>query len=231
MNITKRWLNKKIIGLTVMLFSSVCAEAQTSALAGTGARFDSSAVWHPPAGFREMLDKPCDSLTSSALQNRLIALMRELGATSEAVRFTVLTDTTGYLRHFVDAGIVGVAYVAYPLRANENFGITLVNGRPEMIDVDDFQFVNLTELKKDSTYLKIVDAFPDASVWPGDRFHFDQARCTQLPGGGQRFVLTYVIRNGCHACEHIGIAHFAFDFDKDGNFTGTRLLGVTSLVP
>lgn len=178
-----------------------------------------------------MLDKRCDSLTSPAFQNCFIALMRELRATSEAVRFTALTDTTGYVRHFIDTGIVGVAYVAYPFRANENFGITLVNGRPGMIDVDDFQFVDLTELKKDPTYLKIVGSFPDASVWPGDRFNFDQPSCTTLPGGGQSFVLAYIIRNGCHACEHIGMARFAFNFDKDGNFTGTHLIGVESLVP
>ncbi len=221
----------KTIGVIIILFFSACAEAQTVTPPGPRARIDSGAVWHPPSVFREMMDGRCDSLISPGFQKCFIALMRELGASPQAVRFTVLTDTTGYVRHFVDAGLIGVAYVAYPFRANENFGITLVNGRPGMIDVDDFQFVDLTELKKDSTYLKIVDAFPDASIWPGDRFHFDQPSCTPLPGGGQRFVLTYIIRNGCHACEHIGIADFAFDFDKDGKLAGSRLVGVESLVP
>jgi hypothetical protein len=155
--------------------------------------------------------------------------MKEMGATSEAIRFTELTDTTGYMRRLVHAGSVDIAYVCYPFRANENFGVTLVNGRPGMIDVDDFQYVDLTLLKKDSTYLDIVNEFPDAAVWPGDRYLFNQPVCEPLPGGGQRFAVEYLLKNGCHACANLAAVKFAFDFDRAGIFIGTRLISVTRL--
>lgn len=217
--------------ILLVLIISTCVRAQSYGAAAAIPRIDSSCVWHPPADFRKVMDKTCGALRAPAFQECFIKLMRDMGASSEALRFTSLTDTTGYVRHFVSTGPVDVAYVCYPFRANENFGITLVNGDPGMIDVDDFQYVDLTLLKKDSTYLKIVEEYPDAAVWPGDRFHFDRPKHESLPDGGQRFIVRYNLQNSCHACAHIGLVDFAFDFDRDGRFIGTRLVRVLPLVP
>lgn len=156
--------------------------------------------------------------------------MHKMGASPEALRFAELTDTSGYLRHFVDTGIVDIAYVCYPFRANDNYGVTLVNGRPGMIDVDDFEYVDLTVLKQDSTYLKIIDDYPDAAVFPGDRYLYNQPIVEQLPDGGERFIVRYSLKNGCHACMEVGFVDFAFDFNRQGDFTGTRLVNVVRLV-
>lgn len=152
--------------------------------------------------------------------------MREDGASSEAIRFTEMTDTTGYVRQFACAGNVGIAYVDYPFRANENLGIILVNGDPPMIDVDDFRHVDLEKLKRDSTYLKLVSRYPDASLWPGDRFNTSEPHAVSLKNGHEGFIVTYTIRNGCHACEEIGTVRFEFVFGKEGRFMGTTLLQV-----
>lgn len=189
-------------------------------------RIDSSVVWNAPADFMTVFHSTCDSLEGAAFQDCFLKVMKEMGASEEAIRFTRLTDTTGYVRRFADAGTVGIAYVFYPFRANENFGVTLVNGKPGMIDVDDFSYVDLPALKKDSTYLRILDSFPDAAVWPGDRYRFDRPKCVSLPDGGQRFIVQYLLKNACHACENIGIVDFAFDFDSHGNFIGTKLVRV-----
>jgi ketosteroid isomerase-like protein len=50
-----------------------------------------------------------------------------------------------------------------------------------------------------------------------------------LPTGGQRFIITYALLNGCHACEVAGSAHVAFDFDRAGNLLRTHLLGLTAV--
>ncbi len=213
-----------------MLLLAVCADAQDVKVQAPTPRIDSNVVWYAPSDFRQIMDRRCDTLAAPAFQKCFIDLMRDMGASAEAVRFTSLTDTTGYVHHFTYTGRVDVAYVVYPFRANENLGVTLVNGTPPMIDVDDFQFVDLASLKKDTTYREIVSRFPDASVWPGDRFHFDQPKWKPLPGGGERFIVSYSIHNGCHACEHIGAAEFGFDFTEDGQFVGTHLIRVTSLV-
>ncbi len=212
-----------------VLLMCVIANAQSFHPGPAASRFDSTAVWHPPADFRQTLDSRCDSLGGVAFQDCFLNLMRESGATPEALRFAELTDTTGYLRRFVNAGTVDIAYVCYPFRANENYGVTLVNGRPGMIDVDDFQYVDLTLLKMDSTYLDIVNDFPDAAVWPGDRYLFNQPAYEPLTGGGQRFIVEYSLKNGCHACADLAAIRFAFDFDSTGNFIGTHLVGVKRL--
>ncbi len=192
-------------------------------------RIDSQSVWHPPGDFKKRMDKECAHLSAPAFQVCVYSLMRELGASPQALYFTSLTDTTGYIRDFRNTGNVDIAYVFYPYRANENFGVMLVNGNPRIVDVDDFSMVKLTLLKKDSTYLKIVREFPDAAVWPGDRYHLTRPESETLPDGTQRFIVNYWLLNGCHACKRIGTVTFAFDFDKHGLFMGTKLIGVNSL--
>ncbi len=208
----------------------LAASVRVAAAQAAAPRLDSNVVWTPSPHFSLVMDERCGRIGSARSRQCFLILMKELGASSEAVRFSALIDTTGFARKFVNTGVVDIVFVSYPFRANENYGITLVNGRPGMIDVDDFQFVDLTELKKDSMYMRTLGSFPDASLWPGDRFNFEQPECESLPGGGQRFVVSYTIRNGCCACERIGTARFAFDFAADGKFEGTRLIRVMSPV-
>lgn len=215
--------------LSVLLFTAA-AMAQGKGTTNPIPHFDSTSVWHPPADFRKVFDSTCDTLRGDAFQACFLKTMRGMGASEEAVRFAELTDTTGYVRKFVKSGLVDIAYVCYPFRANENYGVILVNGRPGMIDVDDFQYVDLTPLKRNTMYLHIVNDFPDAAVWPGDRYLFDQPILQPIPGGGQRFIVKYILQNGCHACRHLAVVEFGFDFDRNGIFKGTRLLRVTSLL-
>ncbi len=229
MNNTMRRSYLKTAILLFALSISAAVHAQQKGEHKSFLQVDSNVVWHAPVDFMTMFHRTCDSLEGQAFQRCFLNLMKKSGATAEAVRFTILTDTTGYVRHFVDSGIVDIAYVFYPFRANENFGITLVNGKPDMIDVDDFSFVDLAELKKDSTYIGIVDSFPDAAVWPGDRYHLSEPRYESLPGGGERFIVQYILKNACHACRDIGVVDFAFDFNRDGTFEGTRLLRVVPI--
>ena len=38
------------------------------------------------------------------------------------------------------------------------------------------------------------------------------------------FVFSFVLLNGCHACEVGGYAQIAFDFNRAGEFLGTKSL-------
>ena len=59
--------------------------------------------------------------------------------------------------------------------------------------------------------------------------HHGTLACGQaLPGGGQRFIFSFVLLNGCHACEVAGYARVAFDFSPAGKFLGTKLLRLTA---
>jgi predicted secreted protein len=125
---------------------------------------------------------------------------------------------------------VDVAWVTYPFRANENQGVLLVNGDPSPIDVDDFSRLAQGELNRDQAYAELKRAYPDISLWPGDRYSFDVPIAESLPSGGSRFHVGYILRNGCHACDKIGSAVFAFDFTPEGKFSGTKLMVVTDTV-
>ncbi len=44
--------------------------------------------------------------------------------------------------------------------------------------------------------------------------------------GGQRFIVVYRLRDGCHACKTLGYARVGFDLDAGGKFLGTRVVDV-----
>jgi predicted secreted protein len=153
--------------------------------------------------------------------------MKGSGASPEAIAFSRDMGNEAWLRAFRESGRVDIAYVTYPFRANENQGILLVNGDPSPVDVDGSAVPSRGALEKDLVFEALAKRYPDISLWPGDRFGTDQPVAEQLPGGGTRFHVGYLLRNGCHACEEIGSAVFAFDFDSGGRFTGTKLMMVT----
>ena len=63
-------------------------------------------------------------------------------------------------------------------------------------------------------------------LFGGDRSITQPPKMIVQSGKGQRFVVEYRLLNGCHACERVGRARFAFDFDAEGKFLGSTLLDV-----
>lgn len=185
------------------------------------------AVWEPGSLFLEKVHERCDSLSFPKLGNCFAAVLKSSGASPEAVAFSGSMGNEAWLRVFRESGKVDIAYVTYPFRANENQGILLVNGDPSLIDVDDSALASRSALENDLVYGGLAKRYPAVSLWPGDRFGTDQPVIEPLLRGGLRFHVGYVLRNGCHACEEIGSAVFAFDFDSAGRFTGTGLMMVT----
>lgn len=184
------------------------------------------AVWNPDRSFREKVVEQCSSPAVQDFGECFISVMRDSKAPEEAVAFAQRIGNTGYMRGFREAGLVDIAYVAYPFRANENNGCYLVDGAPPVIDVDDFEITRKIELSRDGFYQEIASGFPKVELWPGDRWSPDCIVPGTTQDGKQRFLVTYRLLNGCHACELLGSARVAFDFDRNGTFLGTGLLGV-----
>lgn len=184
------------------------------------------AIWQPSSEAMQKIREDCSAAAGAALGECFVRGMEGTGASAEAVAFTRLTGASAFLKGFMETGRVSVAQVEYPFRANENEGILLVNGFPRMIDVDDLSLLPKSEFQKDPLYVQLARDFPQVSLWPGDRHDLAQVITEAIPGGGQRFILDYRLRNGCHACEEIGNARFAFEFDGLGNFTGIQLKSV-----
>lgn len=186
------------------------------------------AVWRPGSAAMNAVREQCAKGQPSNFGDCLISKMPEQGASAEAVAFSKELEKKngqiGFITAFQESGPVDVAAVDYPLRANENTGCLLVNGMPGMIDIDQLSLLPKQDLEKDPGYIQLKNKFPRATLFPGDRSDTTCPKAQKLAGGGERFVASYHIQNGCHACERIGLASIAFDFKPSGEFAGAKFL-------
>lgn len=187
------------------------------------------AVWYPDPSFRERVIERCSSPRVRLFGECFVSVMKDSNASPRAIGFTKSIGNTGYLRGFREAGIVDIAFVEYPFRANENYGCFLVNGDPPVINIDDYDILQKIDLRKDSQFTEIAATFPKVDIWPGDRYGADCITPDTLKER-QRFLVTYRLLNGCHACDLLGLVRVAFEFDRAGKFTGAELLEVEAAV-
>ncbi len=194
-------------------------------------KITASAIWQPPQDFLGNAHAYCDKSMGAAsypecFMNRIAAA----GAPAEAVAFTRMLyqqsgGQVGIMSAFKNFGVVDAAQVFYPLRANDNYGLLLVNGDPRVLDVDDLQKLDKAAMEKDNMFQAVKRKYPNTDVWPGDRSAKDPWPRTQsLPGGGVEFIVTYPLINGCHACQSTGVARFGWDFDGKGKFLKTTFV-------
>ena len=152
------------------------------------------------------------------------------GAPADAVAFTRMLfqesdGQVGIMSAFKNYGVVDAAQVFYPLRANDNYGLLLVNGDPKILDVDNLPKLDRQAMEDDPLFQSVKKKFPQTDIWPGDRSGSTPwPRVQPLAGGGTEFIVTYPLINGCHACEHVGLARFAWNFDAQGKFLGTKFI-------
>jgi len=187
-----------------------------------------AAIWPDAEKKARQVVEECSSKRGPDFGECFVSFMQKHGASSQAVLFARLTDNTGYLRAFRKVGPVDIAYVAYPFRANTNHGYLLVNGDPPMVDVDNLMLTK-EALARDPAYAKLLQRFPNAAIWPEDRFSTRLPVAEELPDGGQRFIVVYRITDLCRACKELAKAKFGFDFDANGKFLGVRMLSLEEI--
>ena len=197
------------------------------------AKIGAEAVWQPGMQFMQSVRLACSNAGSN-YGDCLISQMPGAGASPKAVAFSKLLEEKtdgqiGYMADFRKTGRVDIAYVYYPIRANENQGCLLVNGSPPIIDVDDLKLLAEDTMKSDLSYTALASKNPEVTIFPGDRGGTAYPAAEALPQGGQRFIVSYYLQKGCHACARLGTASFAFDFDSAGKFRGTEFLRVRKL--
>jgi hypothetical protein len=201
----------------------------------------SSAIWHPAPDFLAVAHAACDNAPRPPdFGECFINQIAKAGAPPDALKFTrelyKSNGQVGILEEYKDFGAVGLAWVVYPLRANENDALLLLNGDPKILDPDDLQKLDQTALQHDPLFLEWKKAAPKLDVWRGDRSGGEaEIRFVRVwPGanpGEQRFLFSYPLIDGCRACARSGFANYWWDFDAKGKFQGTRLLSVTRGVP
>jgi hypothetical protein len=155
--------------------------------------------------------------------------MSVAGAPADAVGFTrILSQQSdgeiGIMTAFQKTGRVDMARVLYPLRANDNYGLLLVNGEPPILNVDELKKLDRAAMEQNVLYQAVKQRYPNMDLWPGDRSGEAWPQVLPQPVGGQQFILGYPLLNGCHACAHVGLARFAWSFDANGKFLGTKYI-------
>jgi len=221
--------------LAVMLASGrlLCAVPQSgmSSQGSASPKIGAAAVWQPSQDFLNKAHTVCDKAANPAsFTECFINQMSASGAPPDAVSFTRMLyqqngGLVGIMTAFKSYGPVDAAQVFYPLRANDNYALLLVNGDPKILDVDDLQKLDRTALEQNSLFQAVKQKYPQTDLWPGDRSgNAPWPRVQPLAGGGTEFIVSYPLINGCHACAHVGLARFAWDFDANGKFLRTTYI-------
>jgi hypothetical protein len=215
--------------LLVLAFTAVCSRVQ--AQAGPG-KIDASAVWQIPAQFLSSAHTACDGSSPSGIGDCMVHQMAKAGAPAAAVRFTrelykQSHGEFGIMTGFQGEQPVAFAWITYPLRANTNYGLLLVNGRPPIVNVEDLKLLDRKGMEQSFQFQDLKNQFPQVDLWPGDRDGKEWPNSQTGPNGGTQFVVSYPLRNGCHACARAGFAIFTWNFDAQGKFLGTSFMGMT----
>lgn len=161
----------------------------------------------------------------------MISQMAKADAPSDAVSFTrelykKSHGEFGIMTGFQDEGPVAFAWVTYPLRANSNYGLLLLNGEPRIVNVEDLKLLDVKTMKRSPQFQDLKQQFPKVDVWPGDRDGKILPNSQSGPNGGIQFTVGYPLINGCHACARAGLAIFNWNFDAKGKFLGTSFQGM-----
>ncbi len=197
--------------------------SQPTASTSSGSEVGLPMVWDPGKSIPDI--QGCFPLPGGDPQC-ITGVMQKAGASPQAVEFdTKALGGEAFLTKFQEMGKVDLGTIVYPTRANSNTQFILVNGTPPLIHVDDADaFQKAIDIHTDPLYSSLAAKFPQLEVSIGDN-QFEKME--QPSAGGQRFIFSFRIVNGCRACEDAGVAHVAFDFDGSGSFTGLKLISLT----
>jgi hypothetical protein len=220
------------LAIAAVAYLTVCMSSFAYAQAGepwTLGRVDQDFAWSPRVIVVPAIDVcAVKARAESPEQACLLRAMQAGGATSKAIAFTrwYYTFSEGD-SVFIDRllksrfGVVSIAQIELPGRANTNLIYIFVNGMPAVINAED-GFTTKLPWMKNAAFLAIKGAHRNAAVFPNEDFVGESAR----PNGGQRFMFAAPIVNGCHACARVGIVYVGFDFGPLGAAKGTAITAV-----
>jgi len=214
--------------LLMVILLAGCSTAQSQ---GSLPKIGASAVWQVPPQFLATAHAACDKSSHPGAEC-VIKQMAKAGAPTAAVSFTrelykQSHGEFGIMTGFQDQSPISFAWITYPLRANTNYGLLLVNGQPPIVNVEDLSLLDKKTMEQSAQFQDLKHQFPKVDVWPGDRDGKIWPNSQAGPDGGIQFVVGYPLLNGCHACEREGFAIFTWNFDAQGKFLGTTFVGMT----
>ena len=161
----------------------------------------------------------------------MIGQMTKAGAPADAVQFTrelykQSHGEFGVMTGFQNEGPVAFAWVTYPLRANTNYGLLLLNGQPPIVNVEDLKLLDVRTMKQSSQFQDAKRSFPKSMSGPEIAMERDGRTRKSAPMAGSSS------RSPIH-CSMVAMpalapeqAIFNWNFDARGKFLGTSFQGM-----
>lgn len=220
-----------VLALGAAACLSVCTSPSSRAQTGAPwrlGRIDQGFVWSPRDNVVPAIDACAfKGHAESPDQACLLRAMQSGGASSKAIAFTrwyyTFSDGSAFIYLLLKPrfGVVSIAEIELPGRANTKSIYIFVNGMPAVINPEE-GFTTKLPWTKNAAFLAVKKAHPNAGVFPNEAFVGESAR----PNGGQRFTIAAPIVDGCHACARVGIVYVGFDFGLLGTPKGTVITAV-----
>ena len=151
----------------------VSADTRRPRASTTRQKIGASAVWQPPKDFLAKAHAVCDKAMNPASYGEcFINQMSAAGAPAdgrELYPHALSAERWASWHHeaFKKFGPVDAAQVFYPLRANDNYGLLLVNGDPNILDVDDLKKLDQSAMQQDPMFQAIKKQFPAGGPMAG----------------------------------------------------------------
>ncbi|MEK6406989.1 MAG: hypothetical protein AABN34_08510 [Acidobacteriota bacterium] len=129
---------KPCIALVILLSVANCASQSHGQEPARPAVIGPEAVWKKALPQR-VSEKMLLCVRDDPQFDCIATVMRQAGASRQAIAVMRLLKGEGWMFSFKEMGRVDLAEAVYPFRANTNEGVLLVDGTPQVIDVDDLR--------------------------------------------------------------------------------------------
>ena len=227
-------LKLPLLALLVLVLASYVVFLEVEASEESDNEIGPSAVWNPSAGDLAQIQKICGN-HARGYSHCFVEQMGNFGAPPDAVSFT-----QNYADH--NQGMIAVLQGFRPLDAVDlGYAFSpagdfsrrwlLLNGSPEIVNVDDFSLLPQTDMRHDWAFGALENRYPRIALFDGDRSTEVMPQVESLPDGSQQFVVDYPLRDQCRSCAQVGRAIFAFTFDATGRLAEVKFVKITSDAP
>ncbi len=193
--------------LLSLLLGGFCNDYPALAATGSPPKIGPEAIWLQPQDIIKHQEE---------VQKDLYRYMKRNGASPQAIDFARRMEGD-ILTQFHKMGKVDMGFMEPPIRyASYGGSFLLLNGNPPIVRVGDaLERVNL----RGDPFL--VRKYPKVDFFGSG---IDFTKMESSSNGGQRFIFAFALKNGCNACEVVGQANVAYDFDAVGRFLGAKVL-------
>lgn len=220
------------LALAIIVLASYVVFLEVEASDQSEEQIGASAVWDPGQKELQEIQHNCKRFSGDLYVRCFTDGMTDLGASPEAVDFTQLyaenhAGKLAFLRGFHPMDAVDLGYTTFPGEESSQ-GWVLLNGSPEILNVDDDEIVSQQKITQNRVFVALRVSHPKAGIFPDrtQRAYNGIPAMMKLPDGGQRFVISYPIKDGCDTCALLGTAAVKLDFDAGGTFLGADLMNI-----